>query len=112
MIMQIVKDIGNVSPPLISAMFHNTVAHAVSEMCVHVGNREKISIVALSGGVFQNRLLLELLLDRLKAAGFRVFWNNLVSPNDSGIALGQAAVARARIYSEQGTPCASQYRVK
>jgi hydrogenase maturation protein HypF len=52
-----------------------------------------IETVALSGGVFQNRLLLELLMALLRADGFHVYINRQVPPNDGGLSLGQAAVA-------------------
>ena len=50
----------------------------------------------LSGGVFQNRLLLERTLERLKPAGLRVLVPRALPPNDGGISYGQAAVAAAR----------------
>jgi hydrogenase maturation protein HypF len=53
--------------------------------------------VALSGGVFQNRLLLEQLVVRLEELSFQVYLNRRVPPNDGGLSLGQAAVAAARI---------------
>ena len=53
--------------------------------------------VVLSGGVFQNQLLLELVLPKLTAAGFEVFTHSRVPPNDGGISLGQAAVANAQL---------------
>jgi hydrogenase maturation protein HypF len=52
--------------------------------------------VALSGGVFQNLLLLERTVARLELRGFRVLVHSRVPPNDAGISLGQAAVAGAR----------------
>jgi hydrogenase maturation protein HypF len=52
--------------------------------------------VALSGGVFQNLLLLERTVAGLERAGFRVLVHSRVPPNDGGISLGQAAVAGAR----------------
>lgn len=68
-------------------------AHIASDICV----REGIDIVALSGGVFMNRLLLRLLTRELKDAGLAVLVPHTVPVNDGCIAYGQAAVARARL---------------
>lgn len=75
--------------------FHVTMAAAVAEMLGILAARTGIRTAALSGGVFQNALLLENLLARLD--DFRVLLPHLVPPNDGGIAYGQAAVARARM---------------
>jgi hydrogenase maturation protein HypF len=56
--------------------------------------------VALSGGVFQNRLLLETLAELLQEWRFTVYRNRRVPPNDGGLSLGQAAVAIARLKIE------------
>jgi hydrogenase maturation protein HypF len=53
--------------------------------------------VALSGGVFQNELLLRRTVEALQLRQFRVFTNTVVPPNDGGLALGQAAVALERM---------------
>ena len=68
-------------------------AHIASEICV----REDIDTVALSGGVFMNRLLLQLLTHELKSAGLTVLVPHTVPVNDGCIAYGQAAVASARL---------------
>ena len=68
-------------------------AHIASEICA----REGIDTVALSGGVFMNRLLLQLLTRKLKSAGLAVLVPHTVPVNDGCIAYGQAAVARARL---------------
>lgn len=68
-------------------------AHIASEICA----REGIDTVALSGGVFMNRLLLQLLTRKLKSAGLAVLVPHTVPVNDGCIAYGQAAVASARL---------------
>ena len=65
-------------------------------MIVAVAEAVGLPRVALSGGCFQNRLLLERALARLRAAGFSPYWHQRVPPNDGGIALGQDRRVRAR----------------
>ncbi|MEV0621490.1 carbamoyltransferase HypF [Nonomuraea sp. NPDC050404] len=81
---------------VIAGRFHNGVAAAITRACVALRQDTGLSAVALSGGVFQNVLLLERTVRRLRAAGFRVLRHVRVPPNDGGISLGQAAVAAAR----------------
>jgi len=81
----------------ISARFHNTMAAIVVAGCQRCAELSGVRTVALSGGVFQNALLVETVLPLLRDAGFSVLTHALVPPNDGGIALGQAAVARARL---------------
>ncbi|MFN8451927.1 MAG: hypothetical protein U0521_25880 [Anaerolineae bacterium] len=78
---------------LLSAWFHRAVAEALVTVAVMLRERTRITVVGLSGGVFQNRLLLTATRETLGAAGFEVLIHEQVSPSDSGIALGQAAVA-------------------
>jgi hydrogenase maturation protein HypF len=90
----VVEDIKNKVPaPEISLKFHNTVAGIVTEMCKLIGKESRIERVALSGGVFQNRLLSKLAVASLKREGFEVLTHRLVPANDGGISLGQAVVA-------------------
>jgi hydrogenase maturation protein HypF len=84
---------------LIAAKFHNSIAAAILRTCQLVRSERGLQTVALSGGVFQNELLLRRTVETLQAREFKVFTNALVPPNDGGLALGQAAVAAAR-YSE------------
>lgn len=84
-------------PGLVAGRFHTTVAELLAAACMRVRAETGIEVVALSGGVFQNRRLLEHLDHRLSSQGLRVYTNQRVPPNDGGISLGQAAVAAARI---------------
>jgi len=91
---QIVDDIGKgVSVSEISAGFHRGVADMILEVCGFILRETGIRMVALSGGVFQNRLLLKTTVVLLKKAGFDVLMHKEVPTNDGGISLGQAAVA-------------------
>jgi hydrogenase maturation protein HypF len=64
-----------------------------NEMCQLIANETGITQVALSGGVFQNRLLLRRAVDLLESSGFQVFTHRQVPCNDGGISLGQAVIA-------------------
>jgi hydrogenase maturation protein HypF len=88
------------SPGVIAARFHAGIARAIVSMALAVAHGEDAEgtapeTVALSGGCFQNVVLLEAVSERLSAAGFEVLANARVPANDGGIALGQAAVAAA-----------------
>ncbi|OGN96189.1 MAG: carbamoyltransferase HypF [Chloroflexi bacterium RBG_13_51_36] len=78
---------------MISVKFHNTVARMTNEMCRLIADATGIEQVALSGGVFQNRLLLRKTVSLLESNGFRVFTHRQVPCNDGGISLGQAVIA-------------------
>ncbi len=73
--------------------FHQAIAAAVLEGCGILRRSRGFDRVVLSGGVFQNRLLTEMVYNYLPKAGFTVYSHRLVPPNDGCIALGQAAVA-------------------
>ncbi|MGO9608168.1 MAG: carbamoyltransferase HypF [Verrucomicrobiia bacterium] len=81
----------------ISAKFHNTIAASVLDTCRFLRGQRNLNVVALSGGVFQNELLLRRTVEALQSRHFRVFTNTAVPPNDGGLALGQAAVAAERM---------------
>ena len=82
---------------VISAKFHNSVAAAVETVCRRLRTGNALTNVVLSGGVFQNRLLLERCFERLERAGFEVYAHEKVPANDGGISLGQAVIAAARL---------------
>ena len=77
--------------------FHIAIARASARIASEICTREGIDTVALSGGVFMNRLLLQLLTRELKDAGLAALVPRTVPVNDGCIAYGQAAVARARL---------------
>jgi hydrogenase maturation protein HypF len=87
---------GGVGPAVVAARFHNGVADAIARTCAILRGRTGLGVVALSGGVFQNLLLLDRTVSRLETDGFRVLVHGQVPPNDGGISLGQVAVAAAR----------------
>lgn len=78
----------------ISRRFHAGVIDMLCSVCCICREKKGLNTVALSGGCFQNRLLLKSLQERLVAEGFHVLANRNVPANDGGLALGQAAVAR------------------
>jgi hydrogenase maturation protein HypF len=82
-----------VSAGKISLKFHNTIARMTGEMCRRLADETGIDRVALSGGVFQNRLLLRKTVKRLEDSGFQVFTHRQVPCNDGGISLGQVVIA-------------------
>jgi hydrogenase maturation protein HypF len=82
-----------VSRGMISVKFHNTVAQMINEMCHMIADEIGVRQVALSGGVFQNRLLLRKTVSLLENSGFQVFSHRQVPCNDGGISLGQAVIA-------------------
>ncbi len=78
--------------PEISARFHKTLIEMLSHTAQKIHLKTGTKKVVLSGGVFQNELLVRCLPPRLEQAGLKVFLHQQVSPNDSSIALGQAAM--------------------
>jgi hydrogenase maturation protein HypF len=93
----ILADLGaGVSVADVAAKFHNAMAEAAARACAELARAEGIELAVLSGGVFQNRLLLERTAEALEQAGLRVLTPRLLPPNDGGVAFGQAAVAAAR----------------
>ena len=78
--------------------FHKILAEQITAVCVEARNVSGRQKVALSGGVFQNRLLLRLTEERLTEEGFEVLRHRMVPPNDGGIAVGQAAYGMAQLF--------------
>jgi len=98
MIRAVLDDIAaGVPVSTISARFHAGLARATADVLVIVAERQDLQVAVLSGGVFQNRLLLELTMDALQEAGLRVLVPEQLPPNDGQIAFGQVAVTAARL---------------
>jgi hydrogenase maturation protein HypF len=90
MIAQIIEEIARHEDiGVMAAKFHNTLAEMIVSVAREVGENR----VALTGGCFQNRYLLERSIQRLIETGFRPYWHQRVPTNDGGIALGQAMAA-------------------
>ncbi len=85
-----------VATEMIAARFHNGIALLIADGCRMLRERTGLGTVALSGGVFQNLLLLQNVVGLLEEAGFTVLTHTRVPCNDGGISLGQAVVAAAQ----------------
>jgi hydrogenase maturation protein HypF len=95
-ILEVVADQRAGTPPgVVSARFHHAVAAATARACAAAAADAGVERVVLSGGVFQNRLLLEDTATRLRALGLRVLVPERLPPNDGAISYGQAAIAAA-----------------
>lgn len=81
-------------------LFHQTLAEQIVAVCMEARKSSGRNKVALSGGVFQNRLLLRLTEERLGQEGFEVLRHHMIPPNDGGIAIGQAAYGMNRLQKE------------
>ena len=95
MIEQIIVDFTQDVPlGVIAAKFHHTLAALV----VAVAREQCLPRVVLTGGCFQNRVLLELCVHRLRAEGFEPYWHRRIPPNDGGIALGQIIAGQSHSF--------------
>lgn len=78
-------------------LFHQVLAEQITAACIEARSNSGRKKVALSGGVFQNRLLLRLTEEQLEQEGFEVLRHHMIPPNDGGIAIGQAAYGMWRL---------------
>lgn len=94
----LLSDVQAASPTgLISAKFHNSLVEAI----VAVAERFRLKRVALTGGCFQNKYLLERAVRRLREAGFQPYWHQRIPPNDGGIAVGQLTAVLLQVSNKQ-----------
>ena len=89
----IIDDLNEVDVSHISTKFHNTVVRAILEVAENIRRKTSLNKIVLSGGVFQNKYLLENLTHLLNEKHFEVFTNHLVPVNDGGVSLGQLIIA-------------------
>ncbi|MGB5198857.1 MAG: Sua5/YciO/YrdC/YwlC family protein, partial [Sedimenticolaceae bacterium] len=90
-----------VSQAIIAARFHQGLAQALVTLATDLARRNGVARIALSGGVFQNRVLFDLVQDGLCHAGLQVLAHRQVPANDGGLSLGQAAIAAARLIKQR-----------
>ena len=94
----VVADIeAGVDRSIVAYRFHRGVADFVVSTCLQLQSTSGLEAVALSGGVFQNKLLVDLLVPMLEDQNFTVLRQTQVPPNDGGISLGQVAIGRAHL---------------
>ena len=94
----IVRDLeAGVDRSFVAYRLHKGVADLAASICIDLHGWTGLHTVALSGGVFQNKLLVELLTPMLEEQNFTVLRQNAVPPNDGGISLGQVAIGRAHL---------------
>ena len=97
----ILEDIGDkIDNSIISARFHNTLIKITVDMVIIISKLYDLNTVVLSGGCFENTYLLGNILKRLKEEGFITYYNQRIPTNDSGISIGQLAVADAKLRSD------------
>ena len=80
---------------MVAAGFHESIGRAATEAAIEAASEHGLSTVALTGGVFQNVRLSEVVEEGLASAGLEVLVHRVVPPNDAGISLGQAAIVAA-----------------
>ena len=83
-----------------AAKFHKGLANAIVEMDKYLSQENLISQVALTGGVFQNCILLDQVTKGLQTLGIKVLTHSLVPANDGGLSLGQAVITAAQFIHE------------
>jgi hydrogenase maturation protein HypF len=94
-----------IAPAVLALEVHRAVAVSVAQVAGRLAAAENITTVGLTGGVFQNVLLLRECSARLRQRGLTLLTHRLVPPNDGGLALGQAVVAALRT-DQGGSTCA------
>ncbi len=93
----LLRDLQRQAPlALMAARFHRGLASAIATLAIDLARHQHLTMVALSGGVWQNQILLTQVRQQLQAAGLKVLTHSQVPANDGGLCLGQALVAAAQ----------------
>jgi hydrogenase maturation protein HypF len=101
LIRQVRQDVsGGVPVQVIAGRFHRGLAGGIAKVCRAIRDRIGVNTVGLTGGVFQNTLLLRLTVEALRSDGFAVLIHRQVPANDGGLSLGQAVLARTTLACE------------
>ena len=94
---EMIKDLNSgIGVPRIAGKFHNTVVELIGKIAILIRDSSSINKIALSGGTFQNRIILERSENILAENDFEVYTQSSIPSNDGGIALGQLAIAAKR----------------
>ena len=94
----LLEDIGSgIEPAAIAAAFHESVAAMIVDTAARLAGLNGCAVAVMSGGVFQNRLLCERVIDLSSGTGIDFLMHRTVPPNDGGISLGQVQIAAAMI---------------
>ena len=102
-IKEIVKDVSKkINKSEISCKFHNTISDAILKTSLILSKKFKLKQVVLRGGVFQNRYLTARTVEALRTRGLEVYTHSHIPANDSGIPIGQIAIANAQHQSGAG----------
>ena len=99
LVAEVARDVGDGLPAtLIARRFHRGVARMIVAVCERLRDATGVGVVGLTGGVFQNAVLVGLAVEMLHSAGFDVLLHEQVPANDGGLALGQAVIAARLIH--------------
>ncbi len=91
----------NISPEIIAAKFHNTLADILFDNALELLEENGLSKIVLSGGVFQNKKLLQLLIQKFKVKKIPYYYTTRIPCNDAGISVGQLGIGAATVYKNQ-----------
>ena len=96
-----------VSAEAMALGFHEAVAEMIAALAEKIKEETNTAKAALTGGVFQNKILMESTLSLLRAKGFDVYYNISVGPNDGGVSLGQAYIGMEYLKEKEHVHCDS-----